>query len=235
MRYKVLITTSGTGSRLGPLTKTTNKALLPIAGKPAIDHILSQYDPDVECVITLGYLADQVRTMLIKNHPEHIFTFVTVDPFEGPGSSLGYSMMAARDMLQTPFVFHSCDTIVTDPIPMPDHNWVAGYHLAGDVSHYTTHRTDNGRLLQIQPKGAATFDTIHIGISGIVDFPSFWENLDRLYREHPEDATLNDTAVINEMLKEGKNFTMIPFSTWYDTGNLEALAATERVLNRQNQ
>ncbi len=235
MRYKVLITTSGTGSRLGPLTQKTNKALLPIAGKPALDHILDRYSIDIEFVITLGYLGDQVRAALVKNHPERTFTFMTVNPFEGPGSSLGYSMMTARAVLQAPFIFHSCDTIVTDSIPAPDHNWVAGYHLAGDVSHYTTHRTENGRLLHIQPKGAQSFDTIHIGISGIADFASFWENLERLYHEHPEDATLNDTAVINEMLKEGKNFTMIPFSTWYDTGNPQALAATERALHRQNQ
>jgi len=38
--YKVLITTSGLGSRLGELTNYTNKSLIRIANKPAISYIV---------------------------------------------------------------------------------------------------------------------------------------------------------------------------------------------------
>jgi dTDP-glucose pyrophosphorylase len=39
--YKVLLTTSGLGSRLGNLTKFTNKSLVRIGDKPVISHIIT--------------------------------------------------------------------------------------------------------------------------------------------------------------------------------------------------
>ena len=41
--HKVLITTSGIGSRLGKLTDFTNKSLVRIGDKPAISHIVEYY------------------------------------------------------------------------------------------------------------------------------------------------------------------------------------------------
>jgi len=48
MDYKVLITTSGIGSRLGDLTDYTNKALIRIGDKAAISHIIEMYPTDTE-------------------------------------------------------------------------------------------------------------------------------------------------------------------------------------------
>ena len=45
--YKVLLTTSGLGSRLGNLTKFTNKSLVRIGDKPAISYIIDSYDENV--------------------------------------------------------------------------------------------------------------------------------------------------------------------------------------------
>ena len=40
LNYKVLITASGLGSRLGNLTKFTNKGLVRIGKKPALSYII---------------------------------------------------------------------------------------------------------------------------------------------------------------------------------------------------
>ena len=50
--YKVLLTTSGLGSRLGNLTKFTNKSLVRIGDKPVLSHIIESYPNDVEFIIT---------------------------------------------------------------------------------------------------------------------------------------------------------------------------------------
>ena len=42
--FKVLITTSGLGSRLGELTDYTNKSLVRINDKPSLSHIIESYD-----------------------------------------------------------------------------------------------------------------------------------------------------------------------------------------------
>jgi dTDP-glucose pyrophosphorylase len=61
MNYKVLLPTSGTGSRLGDITKHTNKALVPLNGRPAVEYILASYAKDVPVVVTLGYRGEDVK------------------------------------------------------------------------------------------------------------------------------------------------------------------------------
>ena len=51
---KVLITTSGIGSRLGDITKYTNKSLVRIANRPVISYIIDQYPIETKFVFTLG-------------------------------------------------------------------------------------------------------------------------------------------------------------------------------------
>jgi NDP-sugar pyrophosphorylase family protein len=231
MKYKVLITTSGTGSRLKELTKNKNKALIEINGKPAISYILDYYPEDIEFVITIGYLGEQVQNSLKNLYPKRKFTFVTVDKYEGHGSSLGYSMLAAKEQLQCPFIFHCCDTIVAEKLPNPDRNWTAGFQV-DDVSQYRTLNIQENKITRIDDKGINNSNYAHIGLVGIKDYKSFWKNLEELRKANPEDQTLNDTFVINKMIVEGNDFYLVKVSRWYDTGNLEALSQTEKLLRK---
>jgi NDP-sugar pyrophosphorylase family protein len=88
VEYKVLITTSGIGSRLGDLTKFTNKSLVRVGKKPAISYIVESYPKEIEMVITVGYFANQVKDFLTLTYPDRRFKFINVDKFEGEGSSL---------------------------------------------------------------------------------------------------------------------------------------------------
>ena len=62
--HKVLITTSGLGSRLGNVTQFTNKSLVSIGDKPVISHIIESYNSKTEFIITLGHYGDQVKQFL---------------------------------------------------------------------------------------------------------------------------------------------------------------------------
>lgn len=231
-KYKVLITTSGIGSRLKELTKDTNKALIKIGDKEAIRYVIDCYPEETEFVVTVGYLADQVKNFLVSAYPEHKFTFIIVDKYEGKGSSLGYSMLCAKNELQCPFIFHCCDTIVTDKILAPDKNWTAGYAV-DDPAQYRTLNIKDGKVLKIDDKGVNNSNLAHIGLVGIYDYKSFWRNLEKLYNSDPGFEPLNDTFTINEMLKEGTEFNLWPVSSWHDTGNPEALFETVKKLTQK--
>ncbi len=224
--YKLLITTSGTGSRLGELTKHTNKALVPIADKPTISHILDLYDPSIPLVITLGYLPEQVRTFFKDKYPNRDVTFAVVDPYEGPGSSLGYSLLQAEQLLQCPFIFHACDTILTQEVPVPDENWAAGYvpPQGMDATQYRTHKVQDGRIITLRDKGETDFNAIHIGVTGIASYKEFWSILRTLYESNPEDSGWSDVHVVDAMIKQGIPFQSVLFDPWLDTGSPEALA-----------
>lgn len=225
MNYKVLILTSGIGSRLGELTKNLNKALVPVAGKPTISYVIESYPKEVEFVVTLGYLGDQVREALTKLHPDRKITFVNVDKFDGPGSSQNYSTLAAKSHLQCPFIFHCCDTIITEPIPQPDRNWSAGFKLA-DNAQYRTLNVKGEKILSINDKGAPNFDYIHIGLVGIKDYEAWWRLIQKQYELQPENQKANDTDVINAMITQGKEFYFVPVKSWHDIGNPLALTKT---------
>lgn len=231
--FKVLVATSGTGSRLGEITRRTNKALIEIAGRPAIGHILDAYGPGTEFVVTVGYLKGQVLERLPKLFPGRKFTFVDVDTYEGPGSSLGYSMLQAEQLLQEPFIFHACDTIVQGKdIPAPDRNWIAGYRMEGDLGQYRTIEAgEDGVITRINDKGEGISRNVLIGLFGIRDYAAYWERLRSLYEANPKDQTLNDTSPFNGLIADGHSIDLVPFPVWLDTGNSQSLRRTEESLN----
>lgn len=233
--YKVLLPTSGTGSRLKDITKTLNKSLVPLNGRPAVEYILDSYQKNVPFVVTLGYLGDSVKTYLEANHPDRNFEFVWVDKYEGPGSSLGYSMLQAKANLQCPFIFHACDGIFLENIPQPDHNWIGGFVDDWEttelpLAEYTSHTMENGILRRINQRGASGFDSLHIGLDGIKDYESWWEILENIYDNDPNNAQISDVPVLNAMIASGINFKWIPYKIWLDTGNLVAIKRTEQFL-----
>lgn len=232
MNYKLLITTSGTGSRLGELTKNTNKALLKISGKETIRYIIDAYPKDIPIVITLGFLGDQVRDFLLATYPDRKFEFSTDDHV-----SLVDSMYRAKDYLQCPFVFHACDTLVTEPIPEPDRNWTAGYLTEAAIKEgmsldqYRTHKVADGKIIKLLDKGESGFQSIHIGLDGIHDYQEFWRTLEDIYTKDTDNTSLSDVHILSRMFEQGTSFEWIPYNVWLDTGNLDALEKTEKCLD----
>ena len=231
MKFKVLVTTSGTGSRLGEITQYTNKSLVKVGKKPAISYIIEAYPKKTEFVITLGYFGDQVRDFLELVYPERNFCFVVVDKYEGLGTSLGYSMLKTKKALQCPFIYHASDTIVMDQkIPVPVYNWIGGFKGEGS-SAYASFDVIEEKVKEIYDKGNLDPDFLHIGLVGINDYKAFWSALEKMYKDNPNDSTLNDVQALNRMFKDNIGFEAINFKKWYDTGNVECLQRARQEIN----
>lgn len=224
VEYKVLITTSGIGSRLGNLTNYTNKCLIRIGDKPAISHIIESYPENCQFVITLGHFGSYVKEFLTLAYPDRNFTFVSIDKFKGEGSSLGYSILQAESYLQCPFIFHASDTILSnlDQISVPDTNWCAGAYKK-ETSHYRTLKISNNNITFINEKGELNYDYPYIGLCGIKDYKLFWTHLNRLTNKH----SLSDVHVINKML-ESTSFEFKKINKWLDIGNVTELNKTRK-------
>lgn len=231
--YKVLITTSGVGSRLGKLTDYTNKTLVRISKKPVLSYIIEKYPPEIEFVITLGYYGNHVQEFLTLAYPKRKFTFIEVENYDGSGSSLALSMLASREYLQCPFIFHACDTIVTNKIPTPSKNWVAGSYRE-DSSQYRTLKCRGNELLNIEEKGAIAYDYAYIGLAGIYDYEIFWKYLNLEYLDDSSNPGLCDCHGINRMSTE-RHVDFIKFDEWYDIGNTTELAKTRKKFQKDFQ
>ena len=218
--YKVLITASGLGSRLGNLTKFTNKGLVRIGKKPALSYIIESYPNDVEFVVTLGHYSRQVKQFLNLAYPDKNIKYVSVDNYDGDGSSLLYSMSLCKDELQCPFIFHACDTVVEKEEFDFSSNWVAG-HKNGSSFQYRTLNVRNESLLKINEKGEEFFDYVYIGLCGIKDYELFWKYTDEILSETTV-SSLSDCHVISKMMDHSE-FSVVDYKTWYDIGNVDSL------------
>jgi choline kinase len=234
-KFTVLITTSGVGSRLGDLTQFTNKSLIVVGKKPVLAHIIEKYPLDTTFVVTLGHFGEQVKEFLAISYPERIFKFVNVDRFEGTGSSLGYSMVCAREHLQLPFIYHASDTLILNStIPEADINWVAGFK-GTDATNYASFDTQGEFIVKFHDKGMANFDFVHIGLVGIHSYEEFWSKMENLIMEQGNSNDVNDVSAIDELLKNGINFAVKVFDDWIDIGNSNSLVlAKEKMGTNSN-
>jgi NDP-sugar pyrophosphorylase family protein len=224
VEYKVLITTSGLGSRLGQLTDYTNKCLIRVADKPAISYIIESYPINTEFVITLGHFGSHVKQFLELAYPNHKFTFVEVDKYKGEGSSLGYSILQTKNELQCPFIFHASDTIITNYTPKnPTYNYVIGCYKE-DPAQYRTLQLENNKLFKITEKGDLIQGMAYIGITGIKDYKLFFDHLETLIKSEED---LSDVHSINNMLPK-VDFKVIKTENWFDVGNTTELFKTRK-------
>jgi len=220
--YKVLITTSGVGTLLGEFVKYTNKTLIKVGRRPTLSYILDSYPTGTEFVITLGHFSEHVREFIEMAYPKTKITFVEVDKFDGPGSSLIYSMLKASNHLQEPFIYHASDTIVTDKPSPPKKNWIGGFKGSGS-SNYASFDILDGTINSIHDKGNPNPDYLHVGWVGINNFKEFWKQANLLLKESSQNESLGDVEVIRKMLSNGIKFNFVPVKKWYDVGNIDSL------------
>lgn len=232
MSFRVVIPTAGTGSRLGLLTKHLNKSLVSVGHRPTLSHQIEMFPADCEFVIALGHKGSLVRQFLELAYPQRHFYFVEVEPFEGPGSGLGYSLRCCAKHLQQPFVFLSCDTLVTEPIPEPSEDWM-GYANLADCDQYRTLVVgESSKVAAILEKGAASSGASYpyIGLAGVFNYTLFW------------DSMLSGGA---PAIDQGESFglrnvmTQSPIRArqfiWYDTGTPVALQVARERYRQANQ
>ena len=84
----------------------------------------------------------------------------------------------------------------------------------------------DGVITHLNDRGVPGFDSLHIGLDGILDYKIYWEILEEIYRKDPNDAQISDVPILDAILKKGIDFKWIPFKVWLDTGNPSALDRT---------
>lgn len=222
MNYKVCILTAGVGSRMGAQAKHINKALLPIANKAVLSHIVEKFPPGVEIVLAVGHKKETVIDYLALAYPERKFTFVEVDNYIGPGTGPGYSLLACKHHLQAPFIFFASDTMVMEEIPVPDRNWF-GISPVKETERYCTVKIKNNLICQLDDKTKNDNKFAFIGLAGVKDFEQFFSAL-----EHNKEIIGGEIQVSNGF-KKLIDHQLAPVGfTWFDTGTEKSYAETHK-------
>jgi glucose-1-phosphate thymidylyltransferase len=111
---RALILAGGQGSRLRPLTHTSAKQLIPIAGAPILFHALEAIRDVgiIEVGIVVGETRDEIRAAVGDGSPWGLS--VTYIPQEQP-LGLGHAVLTARDFVAgQPFLMYLGDNVLLE-------------------------------------------------------------------------------------------------------------------------
>ena len=103
-----VILAAGKGTRLRPLTENCPKPLIPVSGKPLLDHIIESLPSAIdEIIIVIGYLGEMIKAYYGSEYRGKKVSYVTQEVQDGTARAL----WLCKDMLKGRFLFMFADDL----------------------------------------------------------------------------------------------------------------------------
>ncbi len=234
---KAIIPVAGIGSKLRPHTHTQPKALVPVAGKPILAHIVDTLvDGGIRdfCFI-IGYLGDKIVAFIEDRYHNNGLKveFVVQEPREGIAHAIWCAREAIRD--QQEILIMLGDTILTLDIEefLKVPHSVLGtkkVDIPGNFGVVEIDSRDNVKRLVEKPKIPKS-NLALVGIYKLNNPKLFVESIEKVINEGIK--TLGEyqlTDALMEMLKHGDSMGIFPVNNWYDCGKKESLLEANAIL-----
>jgi glucose-1-phosphate thymidylyltransferase len=230
---KAIIPAAGIGTRLRPHTLTIPKAMLLVAGRPILGHILDGLHGAgiEEFVIVVGYHGDRIREFVARDHGDKRVTFVEQDQRLG----LGHAVHLCRDAVGGgPALVILGDTIVRADLAAmvrrPD-NLIAVCPV-DDPRRFGVVETQGSVVTRFVEKPEQPRSNLAIvGLYTFQESARLFACLDRLVREGIRTkGEYQLTDALQLMLEGGERFLVQEIDGWHDCGEAETLLETNRVL-----
>jgi dTDP-glucose pyrophosphorylase len=111
IKTEVVVMAGGKGTRLDPFTKILPKPLIPLEGKPILEHVLFGFNKSgfSNFKLILNYKKEMIKLFLSDN--KYPFKVEVIDEEQFLGTAGGLSLIKSK-MEQT-FVLTNCDTILS--------------------------------------------------------------------------------------------------------------------------
>lgn len=223
--FDVVITCSGTGSRLKPITDSLNKALIKLGDKAIISHIFDSYPEASKFIITLGYLKEQVKDYIEINHSDLNIEFVEVDDYESTQSSLLYSLSCTFDVIDKPFYYNACDTYISN-VPHKSNDF-AVFSKTFVSNQYRKISELNDESKKIEDTPAKEGEFCYTGVAYIENIDLFKElTIKELNKNKTQN--LSDAHILQQM-----NIDFVETKNWIDIGNFIALRSAQKQFKQE--
>jgi len=228
-----VIPVAGAGTRLRPHTITTPKALLSVAGKPILGHILDQIatlKPErAVLVIGPGSHGDRLRAYAASRADLEVVCVVQEEPL-----GLGHAVARARDAVgAAPILILLGDTILKADLK----RFVSGGSKVGvkevdDPRRFGVAEVKDGRIVSLVEKPEhPTSNLALVGLYYLEDSRLLFQSLESLERTGKRTrGEIQLTDALAEMLARGADLRPFPVEGWYDCGETDALLETNRAL-----
>jgi glucose-1-phosphate thymidylyltransferase len=236
---KVIIPVAGIGSKLRPHTHTQPKALVPVAGKPILSHII-----DIlieaglrEFIFVVGYLGDKIEDYIKVHYPGIDKTFVLQDPREGTAHAvwLCRKSLSNNDELFIALGDSIFDVQIKDVISADCS--MLGVKKVNDPRNFGVAELDEKGLIKnvIEKPPIPKSNLALVGLYKICDSKLLLESVDHIISKNfRTQGEFHLTDAIMKMISSGASFKTFPVENWYDCGNKDSLLETNAMLLKKN-
>lgn len=238
MTVRGIVLAGGKGTRLGELTKVTNKHLLPVGPVPMVYHPIKKLTGagirDVLLVSGTEHMGDFVE--LLGSGREHgcTLTYRVQDEAGGIAQALGLAELfctgARCAVILGDNIFHDpLGGLLADAAKKPDWAWVALKRVP-DPKRYGVAELDGDRIVSIEEKPLNPKSDF--AVAGIYVYPADVFTITRTLKPSAR-GELEITDVNRHYLEQGRlGYSMLQ-GYWTDAGTLESLA-TANMLVRES-
>jgi len=231
---KAVIPVAGAGTKLRPLTYTQPKALIPIAGKTILSHIVDQLrDAGItEFIFIVGYLGEKIQDYVKQTYPSLTTHFVYQNERQGTGHAVELTKKLIGD---EPIFVALGDTIcefdVKEIIDSPDS--MIGIRKVDDPRDFGVATIDeNGFIEHLVEKPAIPKSNMAlVGLYKINETAVLFECLQQLFVENiTTRGEYNLTDALACMIQKGTRFRSFKVANWFDCGKKESILETNATL-----
>lgn len=240
MVEKAVILAAGKGKRMGELTAHIPKPMLPLSGRPMLEHILERLGEAgiARFLIVIGYYGDQVQEHFAGS--DFDITYVEQTEINGTGRA---ALLAREFAAADPFLLTFGD-ILMEPGDYrgltakltPDVDAVLGVKYVADPFQGAAVYEDHGRVTRIIEKPPKGSSTTHWNSAGLYAFqPAIFEELARIPLSPRGEYELT-TAIETWVNNGARNVQMYAIAgDWLDVGRPEDLKKAEHLADDRRE
>ena len=231
---KAIIPAAGIGTRLRPHTYTLPKALLYVAGKPIIAHILDDIVPlkPSRFVLIVGYKGELIESFVKQHYPKLPVDFVFQEERRGIGHAVDLTRNVAND--DEPLLIVLGDTIIKTDLKavVARKNNVLGVKEVEDPRRFGVCEVEGDRIIRLVEKPADP--PSNLALVGLYYLQHGASLFDAIRHNIERNVTTNNeyqiTDALQLMIERGESFSPFVIDEWFDCGKPEAMLETNRKL-----
>ncbi len=226
------------GARLRPHTHTQPKALVPVAGKAILGHIIEHLQAAgiTHFVLVIGYLGEKIMHYVQRKYPHLDVEFVVQQPREG----LGHALWAARETFrhEKDVLIQLGDTIVDVDMQQlftPGHTMLAVKPVKTPTMFGIAEMDNEGFITKVieKPKIPKSNFAL-VGLYKIAHPAKLAEALEYIVTNNirtQDEHHLTDALM--HMIQHGEKMVSLQVDQWFDCGRKDTLLqANATLLNR---
>lgn len=216
-----------------PHTHTKAKPLLPVAGKPVLDHVIDSLKKlDIsEYIFITGHLKEQIQEYITKHH-DFKATFIEQQVKDGTAGAI----KLAEEHVDEPVLIVFVDTVFDADLTMIEKSEDDGIIWAKEVEDYQrfgviVHDEEKHMQKIVEKPKEPVSKLANIGVYYIKDYKLMFEGIHHVYEQK---LTLKGeyylTDAFQYMIDKGAKIRVAEVDGWYDCGKPETTLDTNAVL-----